>query len=209
MESCSRPMAVCSAVDGRFWVHLQLVKVQLRGVGFCGGDEESIISLSNREWHWWRLWEEEAEAGEHAASLVAVLHSTRAAPVMDWRQLEGGSPESIKVSSWNRVCVCEGGIFCKVGNLIKSVFTFKPHNLMANNGLKLQWFVVTKKTEITLSASPHPHQAFFELRWSLKIPKPSTFPVMTRSLNSVVGKNTVSATSPSFSPASHCPLIGR
>lgn len=109
MESCSRPMAVCSVVDGRFWVHLQLVTVQLRGVGFCGGDEESIISLSNREWHWWRLWEEEAEAGEHAASLVAVLHSTRAAPVMDWRQLEGGRPESIKVSSWNRVCVCEGG----------------------------------------------------------------------------------------------------
>lgn len=108
MESCSCPMAVCSSVDGRFWVHLQLVMVQLRGVGFQRGEEENIISLSNREWHCWGRWGEEAEAGKQPASLLAVLHFTQAAPLMDWRQLEGGSPESIKVSSWN--CVCVGGV---------------------------------------------------------------------------------------------------
>ena len=108
MELCSRPKAVCSLVDGRFWVHLQLVIVQLRGVGFHRGEEENIICLSNREWHRWGRWGEKAEAGKQPASLLAVLHSTRAALVMDWRQLEGGSPESIKVSSWNWVfwCVC-------------------------------------------------------------------------------------------------------
>lgn len=221
MESCSRPMAVCATVDGSFWVHLQLVTLQLRGVGFRRGEEENIISLSNREWHWRRLWGEEAEAGERAASLVAVLHSTRAALVMDWRQLGGGSPESIKVSSWNcvwvYVCVClrEGREGCS--SFVKWVIwsnlcsPSNPRDLMANNGLKLEWFVVTKKPEITLSASPHPHQAFVEFLCPLKLPDPFTFAVMTRWLIKpgcrVKGRGF--CPSPLFSSTSRCPLIGR
>lgn len=38
-----------------------------------------------------------------------------------------------------------GVVFFLTGNLIKPLFTFKPQDLMGDNGLQLHYFVVTQK----------------------------------------------------------------
>lgn len=119
-------------------------------------EQANIIRLLNWSRHGDGMWGEQVEVGSHPAEPVAVLHSTQAAQLMDWCQLERGSPESIRASSWNwtELKPCGGALpFC-MGNLIKPVLTFKPRDVMANNGLELHYFVVTPKicvSQVTLS----------------------------------------------------------
>lgn len=70
--------------------------------------------------------------------------------------------------------------FC-MGNLIKPVLTFKPRDVMANNGLELHYVVVTLKicvSQVTLSTHCELPEPLLKFSGPRLDPDPFTCPLM-------------------------------